>query len=98
MKVSEIKLIQEYLAKANLYAGTIDGKQGKNTNKGINSALTAEVAKLPDDWSTWPDKRKAIAYLQLVCQQNSIRGRSLKDIKYRWHYPAWLCRYYPAAC
>ena len=51
MKVSEIKLVQEYLAKANLYAGTIDGKQEKNTNKGINAALTAEAAKLPDEKS-----------------------------------------------
>ena len=49
MKVSEIKLIQEYLAKANLYAGTIDGKQGKNTNQGINAALTVAAAKLPDE-------------------------------------------------
>lgn len=72
MKVSEIKLIQQALAEANLYADKVDGKQGNNTNKGIEAALAASAAQLPTDWAQWPIKRKAIAYLQLICQQNNI--------------------------
>ena len=77
MKVSEIKVIQESLAKANLYSDKIDGKQGPHTNQAINAALTTEAAKLPADWAGWSDKRKAIAYLQLICQQNKIDAGSI---------------------
>lgn len=72
MKVSEIKLIQQSLAEANLYTDKIDGKQGKNTNHGIELALAASAAQLPADWQQWSTKRKTIAYLQLICQQKHI--------------------------
>ena len=68
MNASDIKLIQKYLAEANLYHDAIDGKQGPNTNAAIAAALTQAANQLPDDWHAWPDKRKAIAYLQLACQ------------------------------
>lgn len=74
MKVAEIKLAQQYLAKANLYNDTIDGKQGNNTNKAILAALTQRASRLPDDWQQWPDKRKAIAYLQLISDENNIES------------------------
>lgn len=77
MKVSEIKLLQKFLIKANLYTGKIDGKQGPNTNKGINTALSTNNSILPTDWTAWPDKRKAIAYLQLICQQSNIDSGSI---------------------
>jgi len=74
MKSREIKLAQEYLAEANLYNDEIDGKQGSNTNQAIHAALTSNAAMLPADWAGWTDKRKAIAYLQLVCRQQDIES------------------------
>lgn len=72
MKVSEIKLIQQELAVARLYNAKIDGKRGSKTNTAIQKALSARKNELPDKWETWSSKRKAVGYLQLLCQDNNI--------------------------
>ena len=72
MKESDIRVVQKYLADENLYNGDIDGKRGKNTNRAIQKALEKRAAELPDDWNDWPENRKAVAYLQLLCHDNDI--------------------------
>ena len=72
MKTSEVKLIQKHLAGKNLYWGDIDGKRGEKTNKAINTALLDHTTSLPDDWQSWNNKRKAVAYLQLLCKERDI--------------------------
>jgi hypothetical protein len=56
----------------NLYAGEIDGKRGPKTNGAINAALTKRPGDLPEDWWDWPPKRKAVAFLQLLCEDKNI--------------------------
>ena len=72
MKKSELKIIQSQLSLKGLYHGKIDGINGRNTLKGINSALKASSAQLPQDWTAWSNKRKTIAFLQLSCQDKQI--------------------------
>ena len=72
MKVSEIRLIQKYLANDNLYNGILDGKRGPKTNIAIEAALAKRSSDLPDAWMGWSSKRKAVAYLQLLCQDSDI--------------------------
>ena len=72
MKQSDIKIIQKYLGRDNLYSGKIDGKRGAKTDKAIATALTGRATQLPDNWKAWPEKRKAVAYLQLLCHDNDI--------------------------
>ena len=72
MKTSEVKLIQKNLAEKNLYSGDIDGKRGEKTNKAIGTALLDHTASLPEGWKSWSSKRKAVAYLQLLCRERDI--------------------------
>jgi len=72
MKLSEVKLIQRYLKNKNLYSGSIDGKRGPKTDKAISAALSENVSKLPENWLNWSSKRKAVAYIQLICHENEI--------------------------
>ena len=72
MKVSEVKLIQNYLKDGNLYSAKIDGKRGAITDQAVSTALSGKVSELPEDWINWSSKRKAIAYLQLICHKNKI--------------------------
>ncbi|MEN8140701.1 MAG: M15 family peptidase [Thermodesulfobacteriota bacterium] len=72
MKQSDIKLIQKELAAAGLYLAEIDGKRGPNTNRAIAVALAARSADLPGHWRDWSAKRRAVAYLQLLCHDSEI--------------------------
>ena len=72
MKISDIKLIQKFLKSEGLYKGKIDG---------ISKALEERVNKLPEQWISWSVKRKSIAYLQLLCQENSIDSGQIDGCK-----------------
>ncbi len=72
MKVSEIKIIQNNLAKEHVYSGNIDGKRGLKTSQAIEKALLNRASQLPESWNNWSDKRKAVAYLQILCQEKNI--------------------------
>jgi len=72
MKTSEVRIIQDKLAKLGLYTGKIDGKRGTKTNSAITAVLADRSSDLPDTWRNWSSKRKAIAYLQLLCHDNAI--------------------------
>jgi hypothetical protein len=72
MKISEIKRLQKALSNEGLYGGAIDGKRGDNTDKAIVAALTNRSALVPNGWQTWSNRRKAVAYLQLLCQEKNI--------------------------
>ena len=72
MKSSEIKLIQRALARADLYNGEIDGQRGAQTDGAIVAALAANSARLPPAWQEWSGRRKAVAYLQLLCSDSGL--------------------------
>lgn len=72
MKTSEIKLIQTYLTNSNFYEYDINGKLDSNTNLAIESALSSYSSELPDNWLVWTSTRKAIAYLQCICNELDI--------------------------
>jgi hypothetical protein len=72
MKVSDIKIIQTYLKEEGLYPARIDGKRGPITDGAVKTALTNRADTLPLVWLEWPAKRKAVAYLQLLCHEHQI--------------------------
>jgi len=72
MKTSEVRLIQTELKNAGHKPGKVDGALGKKTYTAVNAALKKRKAELPEDWETWTDARKAVAYLQLLCKDNAI--------------------------
>ena len=80
MKESEVKLIQNYLKNRNLYSGNIDGKRGSKTDHAVSTALSMDVSKLPETWLTWSARRKAIAYLQLICHENEIDAGTIDGL------------------
>lgn len=67
-----IKLVQSALAKAGHNPGTIDGALGSKTYRAADAALSKRTNDLPGDWSGWPDKRKVVAYLQLLCKDGGV--------------------------
>ncbi len=72
MKRSEIRLIQKYLSQVDLYHAEIDGKKGPKTDRAIEAALWQRAGDLPEGWTSWPKKRKAVAYLQILCHDRDI--------------------------
>jgi len=80
MKISEIKLIQEYLVNSNFYTHEINGKLNSDTDIAINAALSSVSSDLPDGWGSWPHRRKAVAYLQWVCLDNDIDAGNIDGL------------------
>ena len=80
MKISEVKLIQIYLTDSNFYTYDINGKLDSNTNLAIESALSSYSSKLPDSWVLWTSKRKAVAYLQWVCNDLNIEAGDIDGL------------------
>ncbi|MEA2029523.1 MAG: M15 family metallopeptidase [Campylobacterota bacterium] len=72
MKSSEVKIIQKHLASKNLYSGLIDGDRGEQTNSAINASIEKHSNDFPTDWNSWSNRRKAIAYLQWLCNLKGI--------------------------
>lgn len=72
MKESDIRIIQNYLKNEKLYTGQIDGKRGSKTDAAVLTALTNRSQLLPNEWQNWPERRKAIAFLQVLCKENNI--------------------------
>ncbi len=72
MKKSAVYIIQARLKELGHYTGDIDGDRGSRTNAAVLKALQARTADLPNLWQNWSDKRKAIAFLQLYCQDKGI--------------------------
>jgi hypothetical protein len=54
---------------------------GTNTYGAVAKALGKRQAMLPADWQAWSDARKAVAYLQCLCQEQAI---DVGDIDGRW--------------
>jgi len=84
MDTASVKLLQQRLADAGLYAGRVDGRRGPATAAAVAAALAARAGglagelagglagELPGDWPRWPDRRKAVACLQLFCREAGI--------------------------
>ncbi len=61
---SHIQLIQQELNKRGLNAGPVDGIAGNKTK--------AALLRVAENKSTWPFKRQAIAFIQLLSKENGI--------------------------
>lgn len=72
MKVSHIRLLQQALTDDGLNPGPVDGVLGDNTYTAVSAALGRRQAALPPEWQGWPNSRRAVACLQLYCQEHSI--------------------------
>ncbi len=81
MKTAIVRVIQQCLIKEGLNPGTADGLLGYNTYRAINDALTKRKQELPGDWPGWPNARKTVVYIQLLCKE---RGIEVGDIDGYW--------------
>lgn len=80
MKESDIRLIQNYLTTEQLYSGLINGKRDTDTNAAVKLALGRRISKLPEGWSDWSSSRKAVAYLQLLCHEQTIDAGTIDGL------------------
>lgn len=72
MVVGMVRIIQTRLKELGHYRGAVDGTRGTNTTKGVAAALAERDRDLPDGWRSWSDKRKAVAFLQLLCKDKGF--------------------------
>ncbi len=72
MKTHAIRIIQRALADMGRYTGEVDGLRGPMTDAAVASALTARASELPPDWRGWSPRRRAVAFLQLLCRDEGI--------------------------
>ena len=72
MRVAAVRLLQESLVEKGFIPGKVDGKLGKNTYAATQKALLEHKVDLPDNWEEWPNRRKCIAMLQLLCKEENI--------------------------
>ncbi len=73
MKTAYIRLVQHSLIAEGFRPGPVDGILGDKTGAAVDKALKKRTASLPGDWLDWPQKRKVIAYLQLLCKERDIK-------------------------
>lgn len=72
MNAAAVRRIQTELKELGFYKDEVDGSRGPNTHVSVAKALDARAQELPNGWEDWSDKRKSIAYLQLLCQDENI--------------------------
>lgn len=72
MKAAAVRILQRSLRDEGFDPGEIDGKLGQQTYGAINQAFLANAAELPPDWPHWTDRRKSIAYLQILCKTRGL--------------------------
>ena len=72
MKASAVRSIQIELQALGYYVTTIDGNRGPATHTAVVQGLESRSGDVPYDWIGWSDKRKCIAYLQLLCRDHDI--------------------------
>ncbi len=72
MKAAAVRVVQQSLINEGFAPGIVDGKLGPKTYGAVTNALSKRLGKLPADWLNWPNSRKAVAYLQCLCEQRDI--------------------------
>ena len=72
MKATYIRLLQQSLIDEGFRSGPVDGVLGDKTYAAAEKALKKRITSLPVEWPNWTSKRKAIAYLQLLCKERDI--------------------------
>lgn len=80
MDRESIRAVQRKLAAAGLYKDAIDGQAGPNMRRAVEAALTARAAKLPAEWTGWPDKRRLVACLQLFAVEAGINAGAIDGL------------------
>lgn len=64
-----IRIIQKALKAAGRNPGPIDGEAGAKTRKAFGLELKKKSGQLPDGWEDWTERRKGIAYLQILATE-----------------------------
>lgn len=72
MRAAAVRLLQKSLVEGGYKPGKVDGKLGKKTYGAVESALAKRIVHLPENWKDWPNSRKCIAMLQLLCKEQDI--------------------------
>lgn len=72
MNTAVIRLLQRKLAEAGLFRGQIDGRRSDALDVAAAAFLAATARRLPDDWTSWPGRRKAVGCLQVLCHDAGI--------------------------
>ncbi len=72
MDETTTKTLQQVLADAGAYQGAIDGIRRPASDAAVDAMLEARAAELPEEISTWPSGRRAVACLQLGCRDHEI--------------------------
>lgn len=72
MKTAAIRLIQQCLTNEGWLSEAPDGRLGPKTHGAVKSALLKRGTTLPAGWQEWPESRRAVAYLQLLCRERNI--------------------------
>ena len=72
MKTAAVRVAQQSLIEEGFLSGGVDGQLGDNTYNAVIKALEGRKAKLPEDWPSWSNSRKTVAYLQFLCKEHDI--------------------------
>lgn len=72
MKTSEIRLLQQSLVTEGFRPGPVDGALGDKTYAAVEKALKKRSGILPAAYLEWKPRRKAVAYLQILCKERDI--------------------------
>lgn len=75
-----VRLLQRKLAASGSYTGPIDGDAGPALAGAVTAALTAASARPRQGWQGWTDKRKLVAYLQLVAHDSGIDAGAIDGL------------------
>jgi hypothetical protein len=67
-----VRLIQESLREAGLDPGPTDGLLGPRTHGAVGKALQGRAADLPEAWGDWSNRRRCIAWLQLIARDAGL--------------------------
>lgn len=72
MRAATVRLLQQSLVDKGYELGKVDGKLGKKTYAAVESALEKHITELPEKWKDWPNSRKCVAMLQILCKEQDI--------------------------
>lgn len=71
MTKTQIKFVQKHLNDDGYNVGPVDGICGRKTLTAVDKAVDARP-NTPSGWRRWSTKRKLVAYIQLLAQENTI--------------------------
>lgn len=74
MDRASVRLVQTKLREMDHYSGEIDGMRGDQTHAAVRMGVPDLPGTAPSGWTSWSDKRIAIAFLQMYCHSEEINA------------------------